>query len=129
MQLTLESLRYMIWLQWFGAAIALSIALWGTSSKAYLLVVSFILTAGVLTLVSRGLRKEQVWVAVLFMAFCVLDFFNAISDGLSIVSTVDLLGAVLSFVAFCGLVNWFRERSAANKPKSNQVVKNARSIG
>lgn len=55
-----------------------------------------------------GLSARKDWATFLFACFCIFGFFNAISNGITVTSLLNLIDAVLKFVAFCGIVIWFR---------------------
>ncbi|MEE9387276.1 MAG: hypothetical protein V3U96_01595 [Paracoccaceae bacterium] len=69
---------------------------------------AFIVFGG-LMLFYLGLQKQVSWIAVLFGIVCAFDLFGAITGGLNLARVFDLVDAVLSFVAICGIVIWFRE--------------------
>jgi len=115
MALTLQAIKYMIWLQVIAAGLALILRMIATDDNLLFRAATAAITAGILYLFLMALRREYVWAAVLFVAFCIVDFFGAIAGGVSLMNLLSLADAVLSFVAICGIVIWFRE----GKPPTN----------
>ncbi|WP_372572943.1 hypothetical protein [Ruegeria jejuensis] len=113
MDLAIQAVRYKIWLVSFGAIVFLAFGLWQVEASYVFVALSLGTLACILVLVGKGLRSEKLWVAVLFGAYCIFDFLSAMAQGLSLGNIIDLADAVLSFVALCGIIIWYRERRAS----------------
>ncbi|WP_170328120.1 hypothetical protein [Ruegeria arenilitoris] len=111
MDLVLQSIKYMLWLN--GAMIvgAIGLAIGYNSPEAIAVSLQIGLVTLILLAFRTGLRKEKRWVALLFAAFCTIDLFGAISGGISLRNAINLVDGILSFVAICGVIIWLRERS------------------
>lgn len=118
MALSLQAIKYMIWLQLVAIVLGLFLSAYEPSQKIGFDMALNAVSIGLLYLFSIGLSKELAWVAVLFVVFCVFDLLSAVVAGMSLASILDLADAVLSFVAICGIVIWFREREADPTAKS-----------
>jgi uncharacterized membrane protein len=116
--LTLHAIKYMIWLQLVAIVLGLFLSAYEPSQKIGFSMALNAVSIGLLYLFSIGLSKEFAWVAVLFVVFCVFNLLSAVVGGISLASILDLADAVLSFVAICGIVIWFREREADPTTKS-----------
>ncbi len=100
----------MMWLQGFMVLFGLAVSFSRSDRDIFLLSVYGLVILGLLYLIRLGLRQEYVWVAVLFLLICIYDVFGAISDGVNLANLVNLVDAVLSFVAASGIVMWLRQR-------------------
>ncbi len=118
MALTLQSIKYMIWVQLIAIALGLCLFALVPKKEMAFSLLSNVLWIGLLYLFSIGLKKELTWVAVLFAILCVFDFFSAITDELKLANILNQTEAVLSFVAICGIVIWFRERDSEPTAKT-----------
>ena len=72
--------------------------------------ISVLANVSVLYVFYIGIRREYAWVAIAFLLFCIFDIFSALTGGLELTNLVNLADAVLSIVAICGIVIWFRDR-------------------
>lgn len=111
MTITLQAIRYMIWLHFFVALLALIFLMLGFSNLTFFEVVLIASMVGIYYLFLIGLGREKTWVAILFIGVSIVDIFGAISDGVSLVNILHLASAVLSLTAIYGIVIWFRERN------------------
>ncbi|KPN64330.1 hypothetical protein AKJ29_17020 [Aliiroseovarius crassostreae] len=103
----------MIWLQLVVICILLATLAYAPNAPLTYDIGASVLTLGITCLFLIGLKQERIWVAALFAALCLFDFLSAIGGGFSFENSLNLVDAVLSFVAICGLIIWFRERKRA----------------
>ncbi|WP_136057796.1 hypothetical protein [Candidatus Halocynthiibacter alkanivorans] len=114
MNLAIQATKYMVWLQSVLIVVFSALGIWDNDKELFSIALVSSASAIFLYLVLIGLRRELFWVAVPFAAFCVIDFIGALGSGLSFRISVDLVDAVLSFVAVCGIVIWLSERGSLN---------------
>jgi hypothetical protein len=110
MSLTLQAIKYMMWLQLLVIGLGIFLYFVARKSEGLYSTASALLYLAVLYLFLRGLRQGYVWVAILFAILCVFNIKLSVTGGLSITGILGFIDAVLSFVAICGIVIWFRER-------------------
>lgn len=110
MVLALQATKYMIWIHVFAGLMVL--VLFGMKPDRVGLspIITSLADLGILCLFFLGLKRQRVWVAVVFTIFCIFDLFGAIGGGLEIANLLNLADAILSFVAICGIMIWFRDR-------------------
>ncbi len=111
MQHTLQAMRYMIILRVILPALFFAFSLTPDNGDLALAGGYLLLSAGVIYLFILGLKRAYLWAAILFALICAFDLFVAISGGISLANSFHLVDAVLSFVALCGLAQWFKQRS------------------
>ena len=116
MHLTLQAIKYMIWFRLFGGLMMLVLFGMSPDRVGFSPFIPVLADVSVLYVFSIGLRREYVWVAIAFFLFCIFDIFGALTGGLELTNLVNLADAVLSFVAICGIVIWFRDRPTTESP-------------
>ncbi len=115
MSLTLQAVKYMMWLQLLAIGLGIFLYFAERNPDDLFSIASILLVLGALYLFLRGLRQGYVWVAILFAILCVFNILLSVTGGLSISGILNFVDAVLSFVAICGIVIWFRERREFSK--------------
>ncbi|MEP5728119.1 MAG: hypothetical protein ABJL67_01970 [Sulfitobacter sp.] len=115
MSLTLQALKYMIWLQVMGVSIAVFLAFIEGHQGLFWSMAPYLFIIAILYLFSKGLRQERTWVAALFALYCIFGFLSGVAYGLNVLAVLGLVDAVLSFVALCGIVIWFRSERKASR--------------
>ena len=110
MHLAVLATRYMIWLHVAGALFIAAVGIWQGDPRFLSSALFLLGTAFLLWWVLQGLRKEILWVAILFLVICVLDLVSAIRGGTGVENTLNMLDAVLSFVAIYGISSWLAAR-------------------
>jgi len=114
MDLVLQALRLkIIFIIVLAVVVLVAVALDSGLAEGILTVATLPITAGILFAFRYGLRRRLAWIAVLFALWCLFDFFGAISGGFALVNLANLLDAILSFVALCGIFIWFRNEREA----------------
>ena len=101
----------MIALAIFGLAVRIFAAFLGEATPAQVTMA----TANVAILWGflAALKRPIKWVAYLALPLCILDVFGAMSGGFAPENAVNMVDAIFSFVAACGLVIWMSEQRKA----------------
>ncbi|QOL81105.1 hypothetical protein [Pseudooceanicola spongiae] len=115
MSLALQAIKYKIWLQLLAVGLGVLLYLVEQDTAVLFAIASILLVIGILYLFLIGLRQGYVWFAILFAILCAFNFMLNVTGGLSIGRIFHFVDAVLSFVAICGIVIWFRERRKLEK--------------
>lgn len=110
MTLTLKAIKYMLWLHVFMGLMTLVLFGMSPDRVGFSPFIFVLANIGLLYLFLKGLRREYLWVAIAFSLFFIFDILDAITGGFEFTNVVNLADAVLSFVAICGIVIWFRDR-------------------
>jgi len=110
MSIAIRAVSYMIWIHLLGVGLFAFLFLVERNPSDLLSMVSTLAVMGVLYFIIMGLRREFSWVAIPFSGLCVFNIIVQMSRGLSLVSLLGFVDAVLSFVAICGIVIWLNER-------------------
>jgi hypothetical protein len=115
MSLTIQALKWMIGLAVTLAAFQVFLATKGHAGPADFISTGLYICS--LLAFYWALRKPIKWVVYIFGIVCIFDFFDAITSGFTVKNSFNLLDAILSFVAICGIVIWMRE-AADKQPNS-----------
>ncbi|WP_424975547.1 hypothetical protein [Dinoroseobacter sp. S124A] len=108
MSLTLTALRWMIALAIFALAVRVFAASFREATAAQVT----ISTANVAILWGFlvALKRPVKWVAYVALPLSILDVFRAMSGGFVPKNALNMVDAIFSFVAACGLVIWMGEQ-------------------
>jgi len=114
-ELVLQAIRYMIWLQVGTAVLFLVIGLFGWVEGVEPVVLMSLISIIVLLIARLGAQREWVWVMIPFAILCLISVFSGMRGGIDLLNFPFLADAILSVVALVGLNDWRRDRKR-NRP-------------
>ena len=122
MELVLQAIRYMIWLQVGTAVLFLVIGLFGWVEGVEPVVLMSLISIIVLLIARLGAQREWVWVMIPFAILCVFSVFDGMRGGIELLYLPNLADAVLSLIALVGLNDWRRDRKRLRPAKMRSDV-------
>ena len=115
MELVLQAIRYMIWLQVGTAVLFIGLGVSSILPNTEPIVMMCFATIGVLLIARLGAQREWVWVMIPFAILCLISVFSGMRGGIELLNFPFLADAILSAIALVGLNDWRRDRKR-NRP-------------
>lgn len=112
MSLTLTALRWMIALAIIALAVRIFAASFGeaTAIQVSMAIANVAILWGFLVALKRPIK----WVTYVALPLCILDVIEAMSGGLAPKKALNMVDAIFSFVAACGLAICMGEQRKAS---------------